>query len=125
MATMTRDIVIDAPPSTVWRHVTDPRQREQWLGGQLDIDLVPGSVGSFRDARRRRPVRVDELQDGRSITYTWGRGDATSQVRIEVVPEGDGSRVRVTESTTGVVLDDCDGEPSQGPRASARLVHVA
>lgn len=124
MATMTREIVIDAPPSTVWQHVTDADQREHWLGGRLDIELVPGSVGSFRDARRQRPVRVDEFQDGRSVTYTWGKGDATSQVRIEVTPEGGGSRVRVTESTTGVI-DQHDGEPSQGPSASARLVHVA
>lgn len=74
MPSVTREITIDAPPDVVRRHVTDPSERRRWLDDDVD-DLAP--------------------VPGRDLEYTSPRGPG--RVRIEVVPDGHGSRVRVTE----------------------------
>lgn len=74
MPSVTREIHIDAPPHVVRRHVTDPDRRRGWLDEDAD-----------------RPLR----QAGRVLTFPT-RHDGGG-VSIELVPDGAGTRVRVTE----------------------------
>lgn len=76
MPNVVREIHIDAPPADVRRHVSDPTERRGWLD---DPDLTPV------------PDHGDGLRFRRS-------GDREADVHIEVLPDGDGSRVRVTET---------------------------
>jgi hypothetical protein len=77
MTQITREIHIDATPGTVRRLVSDPSRRARWL-----------------DEPAADPI---EEADG-TWTYTRDPDDAPpSRVRIEVLPDGHGSRVRVTE----------------------------
>jgi uncharacterized protein YndB with AHSA1/START domain len=100
MQQVTREVVIEAPPATVWWHIIDPATRRSWFGGDLELgDLTPGSEGSYLAPGARRAVRVEDVEDGRSLTYTWQDGDHASQVHIELEPAAGGSLVRVTEST--------------------------
>lgn len=72
MPDVEREIHIDAPPAIVRRHVADPEWRRRWL----DDD------------------RADEVtSDKGGVVYPTPDGE----VRIDVHPDGEGSRVRVTE----------------------------
>jgi hypothetical protein len=100
MPTVTREIHIDAAPDAVRRLVADPAGRERWLDDPA-ADPTPDGDGGH--------------------TYTRTARDAPpSHVRIEVLPDGDGTRVRVTERR----LDTERGDPdvADGPRAHLVLV---
>lgn len=121
MDRVTREIVIEAPPPTVWRHLTDPTERRVWLGGELDVELAPGCEGTFTAPTGTRPVRVDEVDDGRAVTFTWGEDTAASRVTIEVEADGEVSRVRVTETPeadTDAATTEADGGRTESDGAT-------
>lgn len=105
MPRVTRDIIIDAPVETVWEHVADRDRRAGWLGGDLDVALEPGRRGMYVTPDGHHPVRVDEVEPGRTLRFTWGDGPGSS-VTIELSPDGDASRVRVTETVDADHLDE-------------------
>jgi uncharacterized protein YndB with AHSA1/START domain len=94
---------IAAPPSAVFRYLTDANLWPRWQGVGADLDPVPGGrfevrmpvgatvVGSFMQ------VEPDQL-----VVITWGWvGDATmppgtSTVEFELLPDGDGTLLRLT-----------------------------
>jgi uncharacterized protein YndB with AHSA1/START domain len=84
---VTRSVDLDASPDEVWRAMSDPGERAQWLD---DPDAVS------------RRMRVDEAAPGERLVWTWWRpgeeGDA-STVSVVLSPlDGGGTRVVVTES---------------------------
>jgi uncharacterized protein YndB with AHSA1/START domain len=98
-ATVTRSVDIAAGGDDVWRAIADPDRRGDWLD---DTDAVT------------RTVRVDEVDAGRRMVWTWwrpgGEPDA-STVEIALRPLDDGrTRVVVTER---LVL------PATTPRATS------
>jgi hypothetical protein len=111
MPTVTREIHIDAAPDAVRRLVADPAGRERWLDDPA-ADPTPDGDGGH--------------------TYTRTARDAPpSHVRIEVLPDGDGTRVRVTERRLDTGRGDTErgdterrGHPdvADGPRAHLVLV---
>lgn len=113
MASVTRDLTIAAPPSRVWEVVTDPAERRDWLGGDLDVDLEPGSEGSFtRPGEKERPVRITDVEPGRRLEWEWEDGDDASTVHIRLHPVGPGTRVIVTERRRAAAVTDV---PSRRP----------
>jgi uncharacterized protein YndB with AHSA1/START domain len=98
MGSIVREIRIDADPEVVREHVTDADRRAGWLD----------------DA----PERALPTPDG--VTYRRGDGDDATRVTIEVLPDGDGSRVRVTEEA--VPLQPPAADPTDTPPTSARLL---
>jgi uncharacterized protein YndB with AHSA1/START domain len=102
-----REIAIAASPETVWEFLVDPEKSTRWMGqkatfearpgGVYHCDVIPGhtAAGEF--------VEVDAP---RRLVFTWGweRGadgpnpvpPGTSTIEIELVPEGDGTRLRFT-----------------------------
>jgi len=84
---VTRTVELDAETEAVWEAIADPEQRAAWL----DDDDAAG-----------RTVRVDEVEDGRRLVWTWWRSDGdepdASTVEIAVSPRVDGgTRVVVVE----------------------------
>jgi uncharacterized protein YndB with AHSA1/START domain len=84
---VTRTVELDAATDAVWEAIADPDQRAAWLDD---------------DDAARRTVRVDEVDDGRRLVWTWWRPDGdepdASTVEIAVSPRtGGGTRVVVTE----------------------------
>jgi uncharacterized protein YndB with AHSA1/START domain len=105
--TVTRSVELDAGADEVWRAVTDPGERAQWLDDP--------------DAASRR-VRVDEAAPGHRLVWTWwhpgDEGDA-STVTVELSPVlGGGTRVVVTEAIPAPV-------PVVRAHASARAGSVS
>jgi uncharacterized protein YndB with AHSA1/START domain len=85
---VTRSVDVDAGADAVWEAIADPERRAAWL----DDDDAAG-----------RAVRVDEVDDGRRLVWTWWRPDGdepdASTVEIAVRPLLDGgTRVVITET---------------------------
>lgn len=107
-ATVTRSVDIAADGEDVWRAVVDPDRRGDWLD---DPDAAA------------RNVRVDEVDAGRRLVWTWwrpgGEPDA-STVEIALRPlDGGGTRVVVTERLVVPVRVPTPGAASAARAAAA------
>lgn len=89
-----RSIELPATPDEVWEKIADGDLAEEWMGVRIEPRpgrrvVVPGkdTIGT-----------VEEVEWGRSITWSWREPDGDpSQVTIEVEPTDAGSRVTITE----------------------------
>jgi uncharacterized protein YndB with AHSA1/START domain len=100
METFERSIDLDAPASEVWEAVSDPSRLAGWLGEEVQLDVVEGGSGRVVDDGVVRRVRVDEVDTGRKLSFTWWpEDDATGVSRVEliVVSRPGGSRLVVHE----------------------------
>lgn len=89
-----RTVELDADPDEVWERIVDGELAEEWLGVRVD----PRVGGDVAVSDRPMIGTVEEIEPGRSITWSWRPVDGEpSQVTITVEPEGDGTRVRVVE----------------------------
>jgi uncharacterized protein YndB with AHSA1/START domain len=94
---------IRARPAVVYAYLTDSLRWARWQGQSAEVDPVPGglfrvTVGGDQLAEGRF---VELIQDSR-VVFTWGwRGHplvppGSSTVEIELLPDGDGTLVRLT-----------------------------
>jgi uncharacterized protein YndB with AHSA1/START domain len=102
---------IGAPPSAVFRYLTEPALWRRWQGESADLDPRPG--GQFVVRMAEGKVVEGEyvaVEPDRRIVVTWGWRDhprmppGTSTVEFELVPDGTGTLVRLTHS--GLPADD-------------------
>ena len=101
------EVRIDASPETVFEFFTDPEKMKQWKGVDAELDPRPGGIYRVevipgRAVARGEYVRIDRP---RSVVFTWGwEGDdqpvqpGSSTVEITLVPDGDGTIVRLVHS---------------------------
>ena len=103
-----RELMIAASPETVWDFLVDPEKQKRWMGQDVTSDLRPG--GAYRiEIIPTHIVRGEfvEIDPPRRLVYTWGweprpDGEASpvtpgsSTVVIELVPDGDGTRLHFT-----------------------------
>jgi uncharacterized protein YndB with AHSA1/START domain len=85
---VTRTVQLDAETDDVWQAIADPEQRARWLDD---------------DDAAARTVRLDSVEDGRRLVWTWWRPDGdepdASTVEIAISPRvGGGTQVVVTET---------------------------
>ena len=101
-----REILIDAPPDVVWSVITEPEHVGRWFSDSAAIDLRPGGelVLTWDE---HGPVywRVEAVDPPSFVSYHWLRGEhdgpvaeSSTLVEFSLVPEGDGTRLRVVES---------------------------
>jgi uncharacterized protein YndB with AHSA1/START domain len=94
---------IAAPRAAVYRHLTDSLEWARWQGQSAQIEAVPGGVFRLEmvDGTTAEGRFVELVPDER-VAFTWGwRGNpavppGSSTVEIELVPDGDGTLVRLT-----------------------------
>jgi uncharacterized protein YndB with AHSA1/START domain len=108
-----RTVVLPVPPEAVWRALTDSEQLSAWLGGDVEIDAVPGGQIALReDGRLRRGVVVDMdplrhleirwLPLSRRVGFLWGPDEEPAgtagavEFTLEAVPDRR-SRLTVVE----------------------------
>lgn len=103
--TVSAEVRIEAPPERVFLFLTDPEKLVRWKGVDAALDPSPG--GEYRVNVTRRNHAVGEyvvVDPPRRVVFTWGwEGDdrlppGSSTVEIELVPDGDGTLVRLTHS---------------------------
>jgi uncharacterized protein YndB with AHSA1/START domain len=83
---VTRSVEVEADADDVWSTVSDPQLRALWLDD---------------DDARARELRLDEVDDGRRLVWTWWRpGDEPDASTVEIVlaPTVGGTRVTITET---------------------------
>jgi uncharacterized protein YndB with AHSA1/START domain len=102
---VTAEIRIDAKPEAVFPFLTEPDKIVRWKGVEARVEATPG--GEYRVQVTTRNLAVGEyveIDPPRRVVFTWGwEGDdqvppGSSTVEIELVPDGDGTIVRLTHS---------------------------
>jgi Activator of Hsp90 ATPase homolog 1-like protein len=84
--TVTRAVEVEAGADEVWSAISDPEVRALWLDD---------------DDAGARELRLDEIDDGQRLVWTWWRRDEehrASRVEIVLAPTVGGTRVVVTET---------------------------
>lgn len=98
------EIRIAARPETVFPFFTDAGKMVRWKGLRATLDPRPGGVYRVdingEDVARGEYV---EIMPNRRVVFTWGwEGNrhsvppGTSRVEVSLIPDGDGTIVRVT-----------------------------
>ncbi|WP_122816072.1 SRPBCC domain-containing protein [Nocardioides pantholopis] len=103
--TIDREVYVDAAPATVWQVITRPEHVRRWFGDDATFVAEPGAEGTVGwDAHGEYPLRVELVEPTTRFAFRWIRRtgvdlrECSTLVEFELVPEGRGTRLRVTES---------------------------
>lgn len=109
--TVRRTIRIAAPVEKVWSAITEPAQISRWFGRATFEGSGVGARGTLGwDDHGEIPVRIEEVDMHRMISYRWSNDDAMGRLPKEVddehstvftftlEPTPDGTRLTVVES---------------------------
>lgn len=95
MKTITQTYVIKAPPSRVFKALTDAEEIAAWSGSEATMDPQPGGAYSLWDGSIFG-TNLEVVPDRKLVQSwredTWEAG-ADSKVTFTLTPDGDGTRV--------------------------------
>jgi uncharacterized protein YndB with AHSA1/START domain len=95
-----QEIVIDAPPSEVWRHLADREALSRWLMPTSDFEPRVGATFTFRT----RPIEgwdgvvhcaVREVERPRRLVFTWASAAIGPETTVAITLEDLRGRTRV------------------------------
>ena len=123
-----RELAVPGEPDEAWEAVADPERLGDWLGGEVELDPVPG--GEFRirfdHGGGEREGFVEELDpEAHRFAFWWRRPEDELSTRVEISLEeaDEGTLVRVLETSPTSVLDligiPLPSRGAQGPTALA------
>lgn len=93
-----RSVVVDARPDEVWEHIVDGTLASDWMGSPISLNPRVGGDVDFSPDGDEYLGTVEEIEEGRSITWSWRHPDRDpSQVAITLEPSDEGTIVTVTE----------------------------
>jgi uncharacterized protein YndB with AHSA1/START domain len=102
---ITRTVRIAAPRRIVWEALVTPAHVLDWWGHPMRFPdgIRPGSVGKFEWEGGEFDVRIDAMDEPATYTLTWDFGEdldesEVTHVVFELIEDGDGTLVTVTES---------------------------
>ncbi|HEX6947833.1 MAG TPA: SRPBCC family protein [Acidimicrobiia bacterium] len=105
--TVERSVTLGASPEEVWENVVEGALAGEWMGAPISIDPRPGGKVDFAPDGTPYLGTVEEVDPGRSITWSWRHPDRDpSQVTITVEPDGGGARLTVTERLLPYTITD-------------------
>ena len=119
MAELTREVVMDASPTTIFPFLTDPAQHVLWMG--TEVDLEPRVGGAYRVLVQGKHPAVGEFVEvvtDRKVVFTFGWDEpdhpipaGSTEVEITLIP--DGTKTRVCFVHRGLP-DDAVADHTQG-----------
>lgn len=97
-----REAVYPHPPERVWRALVDPNELAVWL---MPTDFAPEVGRSFvlQTGQELGTIRgeVLEIDEPRLLRCRWSGVFGDTEVSFELVPEADGTRLRVRHGGWG------------------------
>jgi len=121
-----RDVELPVEPEEAWEAVSDPERLGHWLGGDVEMDPVPGGEFHIRfdgEDGGERTGFVEELDhENRRLSFWWRRpeDELATRVQIELEETDEGTVVRVIETSPLATLD-LIGIPLPAPRTHGPL----
>jgi len=102
MAELTREVVMDASPSTIFPFLIDPTQHVRWMGTEADLDArVGGGYSVMVQGRHLGVGEFLEVELDRKVVFTFGWDEpdhpipaGSTEIEITLTPEGDKTIVR-------------------------------
>ena len=106
MAEFVRELLIEASPATIFEFLTVAEKHVEWNGTEAELDARPGGVyrvlaGGLHQAAGEY---LEVVPNERVVfTFGWDQPDhpipsGSTRVEIQLTPEGDKTRVRLTNS---------------------------
>jgi uncharacterized protein YndB with AHSA1/START domain len=103
MAELTREVVMDASPTTIFPFLTDPSQHLLWMGTEVELDPRVGGVYSVLVQGRHPALGVFvEIVANQKVVFTFGWDEpdhpipaGSTEVEITLIPDGGKTRVRL------------------------------
>jgi uncharacterized protein YndB with AHSA1/START domain len=97
---------VSVPPADVFLYFTDAERWMRWQGTAAEIDLRPGGIWRVNvTGQAYASGQVKEIVENERIVFTWGWEHdempvppGSSTVAIELVPDGEGTLIRLTHS---------------------------
>jgi uncharacterized protein YndB with AHSA1/START domain len=103
MAELTREVVMDASPTTIFPFLTDPSQHVLWMGTEAELDPRVGGV--YRVLAQGKNPAVGEFVEvvaDEKVVFTFGWDEpghpipaGSTEVEITLIPDGGKTRVRL------------------------------
>ena len=104
MAELTREVVMDATPATIFPFLTDPAEQIRWMGTEAQLD--PRVGGDYRVLCQGIHPGVGtflEVVPDHKVVFTFGWDEpnhpipaGSTELEITLTPEGNKTRVRLT-----------------------------
>jgi uncharacterized protein YndB with AHSA1/START domain len=99
--TVTRSVVVEAPPEQVWEAITDETALREWLAPEVELDPREGGeiICRYDDGEERRG-EVELVEEAERLAFRWRRqGAGPSQVELIVDAVAGGTRLTVVETS--------------------------
>ncbi len=119
MAELTREVVMDAGPATIFPFLVDPEEYLKWMGTEAELESRVG--GAYRVLVQGVHPAVGEFVEvvpDRKVVFTFGWDEPdhpiparSTEVEITLTPDGDKTRVRLVHRG---LPDDAVGDHSRG-----------
>ena len=104
-----REIHIEASPEVVYEVISTPEHLRQWWPDDAELEPVPGATGAVtfgqEPGAKVVPLMVTEADPPRRFSFRWAheKGESATPansllVTFELVPAGDGTLLRFTET---------------------------
>lgn len=123
MVTVQRSERFGVEPGVLWRAITDPDLLGEWFAAAVELDVRPGGrVHAIDDDGATRVGVVHVVEPGARLSFSWTTLDADvppSAVELTLTPDGDGTVLEITETTTAWPANATGRETEA--RALARL----
>ena len=104
MDTVELEVYIAARPETVFPYFTDPDRMVKWMGVSAQVEARPGGIFRLNVTGHDTALgEYLEVENPHRVVFSWGwEGSSvepgSTRVEVEMVPEGDGTRVVLRHS---------------------------
>jgi len=131
MTELTREVVVDATPATIFPFLIDPALHVRWMGTEAELD--PRVGGTYRVLANGTHPGVGEFVEivpDKKVVFTFGWDEpnhpipaSSTEVEITLTPVGEKTRVRLVHR--GLPADAIDDHTKGWDHYLGRLAVVA